>query len=309
MNEKNDVIKNFLEDKTNEEVFLELETILNLFGEDEEDEDSVLNTLFAALELPDENFALIREPILNELEKQFNQPQMKLMITQSLNSYGMNVDMLIDRFQGAIEELEELLTGKISYLKIDFIKRIFGLFIHTISSTEGVSKRIVPVSIELFHEDAKLPTYAKTGDAGMDIYAIEDIEILPGETKIIPTGFKVAIPLGHELQVRPRSGLSVKTPLRIANSPGTIDANYRGEVGVIVWNSEPKIKDIEVDYDENGNMVVKNILYGASYTITKGMRFAQLVLSETPAVAFFEVQDIGEIEGDRAGGFGSSGLH
>src|SRR5574344_2884718 len=87
------------------------------------------------------------------------------------------------------------------------------------------------------NKDAVIPTYAHTGDAGMDIRAIEDVELNPHETKIIHTGIAVAIPEGYELQVRPRSGLSLKTPLRVSNTPGTIDSGYRDEIGIIISNT------------------------------------------------------------------------
>ena len=90
------------------------------------------------------------------------------------------------------------------------------------------------VYVEIYRENVQLPTYSNIGDAGMDIRAAENVEIMPGETKIIPTGLKVAIPAGYEIQIRPRSGLSLKTPLRIANSPGTIDSGYRDYSNLII---------------------------------------------------------------------------
>jgi dUTP pyrophosphatase len=165
---------------------------------------------------------------------------------------------------------------------------------------------MVSVPIQLCHPDAQHPVYAKAGDAGMDLYAVEDITINPGETVIVPTGIKVALPLGYEFEVRPRSGLSVKTPLRVANAPGTIDSGYRDEIGVIITNIEPKIKDMV--FHNDGSIDQRGILWGQSYTITKGMRFAQLVLKEVPTCVFYDVEDVKAIGFDRAGGFGSSGV-
>jgi dUTP pyrophosphatase len=150
-----------------------------------------------------------------------------------------------------------------------------------------------------------MPTYAHLTDAGMDIYLTEDIVIHPGETVLIPTGIKVAIPLGYELQVRPKSGRSLKSKLRIANTPGTIDAGYRDEIGVIIDNIEPFIKS--ADIDENGRLY--NIEFGSSHTIGKGEKFAQLVLCEVPKAIFYQVETVSAIENDgRAGGFGSTGV-
>ena len=95
----------------------------------------------------------------------------------------------------------------------------------------GIFLNDVTVYLEICREDAIIPTYANEGDSGMDVYAAEDVLIEPGQTVIVPTGIKLAIPKGYEIQVRPRSGISYKTPLRISNSPGTIDSGYRDELG------------------------------------------------------------------------------
>lgn len=142
----------------------------------------------------------------------------------------------------------------------------------------------VTVYIEICREDVKLPQYANLFDAGMDVSAAEDVKLFPNKTVVIPTGLKVAIPEGYEIQVRPRSGLSLKTPLRIANAPGTIDTYFRNEIGIIVTNTD-----------------------GAFYHIKKGDRIAQIVLSEVPRIKWEQVNDITIIKGDRGGGFGSTG--
>lgn len=267
-----------------------------------------IKPVLGALSLPEKEFALVNGIILFELEKQLNNSNEKLLMVQGLNAAGLKAEALTESFLELIEGVDREFTGKLSQQKIDFLKTFLGLFVEAISSTEGVAKRLVPLPFELIHKEAKLPTYAKIGDAGADIYAVEDITIHPGETVVVPTGLKVATPLGYELQVRPRSGLSLKTPLRIANSPGTIDSGYRDEVGVIVWNSDPKIKDIEFEYDEQGRTILRSIEHGQSYTITQGMRFAQLALSEVPTMAPYQVEKVQDIGEDRMGGFGSSGL-
>ena len=123
--------------------------------------------------------------------------------------------------------------------------------------------------------------------AGMDVCAAVEAPVVlaPGDVKLIPSGLFVAVPAGYEIQVRPRSGLALKHGLVVVNSPGTIDADYRGEVGIIVGNigREP-------------------------FTMTRGLRIAQLVVA---AVARAEVEVVGELpdsaRGD--GGFGHSGTH
>jgi len=157
----------------------------------------------------------------------------------------------------------------------------------------------VEVLVEVCRDEVMLPEYANIGDAGMDIRAAEDVEILPGETVVVPTGLKVAIPVGYEIQVRPRSGISLKTPLRLVNSPGTIDSGYRDEVGVIIHNSSKEGNEVYSISDKGNKQGI--------YRVKKGERIAQFVLNEVPVIKWKEVDDIKESGFNRGGGFGSSG--
>jgi len=194
--------------------------------------------------------------------------------------------------------------------------------------------KTIKVHIELHHKDAILPKYAKHGDAGMDVCSVEDVIIQPGETKIIPIGLKFAIPEGYEIQVRPRSGVSFKTSIRIANSPGTIDSGFRDSVGIILHNSnQPQIfamgyiktskKLIRLDntlceYDgvlppsiaistHNSKCPEGSLPFG-SYLIKKGDRVAQIVLKEVPQISWDIIDDVSTIGINRCGGYGSTGI-
>ncbi|MGL5941037.1 MAG: dUTP diphosphatase [Waterburya sp.] len=92
------------------------------------------------------------------------------------------------------------------------------------------------IEIVKLNEAAIIPSYSHPGDAGLDLFAVEAQEILPGETKLINTGIAIALPFGTEAQIRPRSGLALKHSITVLNSPGTIDAGYRGEIGIILIN-------------------------------------------------------------------------
>lgn len=144
----------------------------------------------------------------------------------------------------------------------------------------------VEVFVEICREGIQIPSYAREGDAGMDVRAAETVVIAPSKTVLIPTGLKVAIPDGFEIQVRPRSGLSLKTPLRVANTPGTIDAGYRDEVCIIMQNMSPD----------------------TAFTVEKGERVAQFVLQRVPAIQFKQVESVKDIGNNRGGGFGSTGV-
>lgn len=270
------------------------------------EEDETLKAVGAFLALPDEEFNRLKDGVLAEIAKNFNNND-KLLLAQSMNLNGVKAEDLSQIFVDYERELEEQFKDVMSETKRDFLKQLVGIIFNEFVESEGISKRVINIPIQLIHKEAKIPTYANITDAGLDIYALEDITIGPGETKLIKTGLKVAIPKGYELQVRPKSGRSLKTKLRIANTPGTIDSGYRDEIGVIVENIEPPIKDIGYEFDDaTKRPIITSILHGESYTISKGDKFAQLVLSEVPQAAFYEVGDIGEFEGDRGGGFGST---
>lgn len=131
--------------------------------------------------------------------------------------------------------------------------------------------------------DAILPSYETEGSAGMDLRITEDVELAPGEIKLAKTGLKAAIPIGYEGQVRPRSGLALKHGISLVNSPGTIDSDFRGEIGIILINL--------------GRMAVK---------LSKGERAAQLVICPVMRAEWQVVDDLNSTErGD--GGFGSTG--
>lgn len=129
------------------------------------------------------------------------------------------------------------------------------------------------------------PTYATPGSSGMDLAAdiVEDLVIPPGGRAIVPTGMAFAVPMGHEVQVRPRSGLAAKAGLTVLNAPGTIDADYRGEVRVILVN-----------------------LGDAPFIIHRGDRIAQAVVAPVVQVAITEVTSLDDTDRG-AGGFGSTG--
>ena len=266
-----------------------------------------LEAFASVLALPDEEFKTLSGIILDELNKSLNNPNDRLLLAQSFNAQGITFDEVIANFKELATQIDSIKDDVLPQAKRDFVKQIVGLMVNAIAETEGISKRIIQIPIELCHPNAKIPAYAKPGDAGMDIYALEDFEVAPGERKIIKTGLKVAIPRGYELQVRPRSGTSVKTALRVANTPGTIDSGYRDEIGVIIENIEPKIKDIGYDFDDNGNIIIKSILHGSVFNVGKGERFAQLVLNEVQSAAFYPVESVAQIGENRGGGFGSTG--
>ncbi len=139
--------------------------------------------------------------------------------------------------------------------------------------------------IDESRSDIFLPKYATPGSAGMDIFAdiSEQLTINPGETRLIPTGFKMELPPGYEAQIRPRSGLAINNEVGILNSPGTIDSDYRGEIKIILKN-----------FGKN------------NFIINKGDRIAQMVITSYIRIEWKEVNEINETERG-SGGFGHTG--
>lgn len=263
----------------------------------------------ALLSMPDDEFKDVSTILLDEINRSLNTPAERIALVAAMTAQGYTGDDLTDTFQELCNEIDTQLTD-LSQIKRDWLKQLMGAVTNAINETEGISKRYIRIPYEKCHEDAKAPAYAHETDSGMDVFALEDITLAPGEQKIIPIGIKVALPAGYELQVRPKSGVSAKTKLRVANAPGTIDAGYRDEIGVIIENVEPPIRSIATDFAESPNdfIPVGAIEFGRSYTIGKGQKFAQLVLSEVPKAVLYEVESVGEIGEDRGGGFGSTGL-
>ena len=143
---------------------------------------------------------------------------------------------------------------------------------------------MVEIKIQKINGYAILPEYAHAGDAGADLFSVENYIVNPGERTLVNTGIKLAIPEGYEGQIRSKSGLAVRHGIKVLNSPGTIDAHYRGEIGVILINlgKEP-------------------------YEVRKGQKIAQIVFQEVKQ-ADFKLSDSLEDTVRGEGGFGSTGL-
>ncbi|GGA86449.1 dUTP diphosphatase [Ornithinibacillus halotolerans] len=139
------------------------------------------------------------------------------------------------------------------------------------------------LKIKLVHEDAKLPYRANEGDAGLDLFSIEEKIIEPGATALLRTGIQMELPKGTEAQIRPRSGLALKHSITLLNTPGTIDEGYRGEIKVIMIN--------------HGKQAFK---------VEKHMRIAQMVIAPVLHVTMEETDVLSTSDRD-SGGFGSSG--
>lgn len=201
-----------------------------------------------------------------------------------------------------------------------------------------------PVLVYIEREEGvERPYQASAQSAGWDIRAAKDILLYPGETTVIPTGLRMALPKGYEAQIRPRSGLSLRTRLRMVNSPGTIDADYRDELGLIVhnhfsqaelplmilrdgalakelakperqislealWKREKRSAPLPEPMRSTVVYLDEQGQVFGSIQIKAGERIAQLVIAALPEVRFLDCEDVRAFGEDRGGGFGHSGL-
>lgn len=275
----------------------------------EENKDAIdlmggLDMFESLMALSDEDFEQLKPSFLQLFRETINEEESKKEILAMIVGENYTPARLELDYTTAIEALNTI--DFLSQAKIDFLKEVTTLSINKIREYMGIAESVITIPCEV-GEGIKIPSYAHETDAGMDIYSPSEYTIGPGETVIIPTGIKVAIPEGYALLIQPRSGQSVKTKLRVANTPGLIDSGYRDEIGVIVENIEPPFKDIDYEFDDNGEIHIKSILHGEAYTIAEGQRFAQMRLVKVPKANFVEVSSVSGVGEDRGGGFGSSG--
>lgn len=143
---------------------------------------------------------------------------------------------------------------------------------------------VIPTTLD---EGVTAPEYASHGAAGADVRAklTQDVVLAPGNSALIPTGLRMEIPNGYEVQVRPRSGLALKHSVTVLNTPGTVDSDYRGEIGVILINHGKE-----------------------AFTVSPGMRIAQLVVAEVVQASFVPADELASTARG-AGGFGHTGAH
>lgn len=264
-----------------------------------------IDAIAVLLSMDDAQFELVSPGILDSFLRSLNTTNARLMLAQSINATGSTAESVQNEFLQLVNEVDTITD--LTAPKRDFLKKLLRGINTAISETEGIAKRYIQIPFVKCHPDAKMPEYAHPDDSGMDVYAVDDYVIHPGETKLIPTGIKVAVPNGYEIQIRPKSGRALKTKMRIANSIGTVDAGFRGELQVIIENIEPPIKDITYDFDDNGRPIITSILRGSDMTIGKGEKFAQLVLMEVPKAVLFQVENLDDTERGN-GGFGSTNL-
>lgn len=253
------------------------EKITQLFGDDKS-----IEILIEILNLPNDQFDEIVDDLSKNVLEVIETPNFqKEILGQNLSMYSAEeLDESRKEIESVMQDIME--DDTLSDKKKEFLKMFIEKSLVKIYDLVENPREKIPVEIRLLNSDAELPNYAHATDAGADICAIKDTIIQPGNTLPVSTGIAVAIPKGYEIQVRPRSGLSLKSPLRIANAPGTIDSEYRGEIKVLMTNTGD-----------------------TPFVINKGDKIAQLVIAPVPMIKWVLVDELDETSRG-TNGFGST---
>lgn len=250
-----------------------------------------LNVIDEITKLPDEainetTLKMLRDAIDLSIDEVGGKQAAIKSLAREIELNGATVEQYSENLHNYLDTLMQSLNitdSKRAYIQIifDYMTELMDGALSLVKNDE------LTIYWQLCKENAKLPVYSTDGSAGMDVYIPEDITI-PARSRgtIVPTGLKAAIPEGWMLSVRPRSGMSVKTPIRIANGPGTIDSDFRDEIGIIVDNIGSKPYEIH-----SGDRIAQFVL--------EKVYQAKNVISDTP------VETIGK---NRGGGFGSTGV-
>ena len=252
-------------------------------------EETFYNLLNSIMEKSDEELEqLMNEGYDNFLNSLLYNQELINETRRQMRGEGLITDQVLEKKEDLLADMRALVKPMhLSQVKQDTYLKILDIVNQIMDQVlEDYNRDTINVMVELCHPNAKMPTYAHSEDAGFDFYLPEDFTIKAHEYgKLAATGIKMVIPEGYELQIRPRSGNSIKTTLRIANTPGTIDCGFRGEIAIICDN----IGDTDL-------------------TFKAGDRIAQGILSAVPKGKFVQIEDINKIVGtNRNGGFGSTG--
>lgn len=262
----------------------------NIFLQTDEASEKLIELINQIMEIPDESLNQNQvDMILGMINGGLTSKMREECITALLNemkkkSYSESKEMVETLSAAANTFIDEF--GITNEYKQKLIQGIFGIFSELAQAAfERLEGYDTIVYFELVHPNAKIPTYAHDTDAGADVYAPEDVVIAPNARgQMVDAGFKMALAPGWLMDVRPRSGLSHKTTMRISNTPGTIDAGFRGNVGILIDN-----------------------LSDEAIVIHAGDRIAQFVLHPVYRFKGVTVEDVTKIGENRGGGFGSTG--
>ena len=244
---------------------------------------SAAEPLMELLDMPEKQFSEIKEELIKATQNILNDKSFKENLKNNFEIMGTKAEdtaETIGFIDDLLEECKE--TELLTKQKKEFIFSLLNFIKDGLTDFNENPIPSIDVGVKILDERAKMPEYAHLGDSGVDVFALEDVDIQPKDTVLIQLGLAFQLPLGYELQARPKSGITLKTKCRV--QLGTIDSIYRGEVGIII--------------DNIGDEVI---------SIKAGQKVAQLVPAKVPYMNLTNVEELNET--DRAeGGFGSTGV-
>jgi dUTP pyrophosphatase len=193
-----------------------------------------------------------------------------------------------DQIQKQFEQIKQQAGIEPEEEYIKELEDMFGMSLEEMNRETEINFKSKNLGVKLIHPDAVFPSYAYPSDSGFDLYSVSEIRVPALGRALVPTGIKLSIPEGYEIQVRPKSGLAINQGITVLNTPGTVDSGYLGEIKVIVFNTNNE-----------------------SFTIGKGMKIAQAVLCPVMSGTFVNLTSIDEDETKDRGdnGFGSTGIN
>ena len=251
------------------------DNLKNFLGQDEKAAEDFLTIL----KLPDEQFDEFYPVLMPRIDEVFSNTRVQREVLTNLET--MPVD-LNEANEGLDKMFSEIETWEISENKKNFIRTFLNKSKELTIDLYNNPREKIEVKVHKISEDAILPKYAHPTDAGADVYSISDVTINSNETKLISTGLTVDMPAGYAIFIVPRSGMSYKTKLRIANSIGVIDHLYHQEIKIIIENIGQE-----------------------AYLIKKGERIAQMMIFPVPMIQWAETQEA--LDDTGRSGFGSTG--
>jgi len=239
--------------------------------------------LWAGLPVGDPAYLILQPPedIMDDADK-----QLAKKITHARKIAGLSQTDLAERLGIGLRTLQQYEQGVfLANIKHKTVRKFIDVLNMRHSDFGGLDEDGLPVRITTLDngEGPPLPEYATNGSAGVDLMAAEELRIPEGGWKLVPCGFAMELPEGYEAQIRPRSGLALRHGVTVLNAPGTIDADYRGEVGVMLVN--------------HGK---------GQFTVESGMRIAQMVVAPVTRVSWATVDSLSDTERGE-GGYGSTG--
>ena len=267
-----------------------------------------MTTIAAFFSLPDDLFDELKEHVIQEIIRECNDPAFLNNISYSIKKDNITADQLTDELSGIEKIIDEYESEVLTPNKKEFLKRLMYGMYNIILQNEFKDDDKIIVPIETCRENAKIPRYAHVTDAGVDFYSTDEYVIAPGETVLIPTGLKMAIPEGYALLIQPRSGFtckgmqvqamirhwwfmllgvfSKKKRIDADVMVGLVDEDYRGNVGALVKSNYKS-------------------LFRKAF-LPKGTRIAQMRIVAVPETELLEVEDL-DMTKNRGGGYGHTG--